>query len=127
MALACFGCASQAPVDKPATPATPEPTAAHAAPSTAATAATATPVAKATDAAAAADAASADSQVPNVPHGYHVIDRDGQKFYCTDTPALGTRIKSRVTCMSADQFARAQQEAKDKMREKQGQRLIQGQ
>lgn len=53
---------------------------------------------------------------------YHIIERDGVKFYCTDKPALGTRVKSRSTCMSEDQYLAAQQSAKDKMREKQGQR-----
>ena len=56
-----------------------------------------------------------------VPGGYHVVDRNGDKFYCTDAPQLGTRVKSRVQCVSQEQFERSQTEAQDKMREKQGQ------
>jgi hypothetical protein len=65
-------------------------------------------------AAGAADSASAT--------GYHVIERNGIKYYCADKPALGTRIKSRVACLTAEQYEVARAEAIDTMREKQGQR-----
>lgn len=75
-----------------------------------------------TSAEAGTAATSGSGAPPLVPPGYHVIEKNGEKFYCTDTPALGTRIKSRTTCMTREQFERSRQEAQDKMREKQGQR-----
>jgi osmotically-inducible protein OsmY len=61
------------------------------------------------------------------PAGYHVIERNGTKYYCEDKPALGTRIKARTTCLTAEQYAREKQDAQDTMREKQGQRPINSQ
>lgn len=109
MALICFGCASQSPVDEPEVAgATAQIADANSAP------ASTSPVRSAGGGAGAND----------VPHGYHLVDRDGQKFYCSDKPAFGTRVKSRVTCISAEQFEQARNDARDKMREKQGQRIV---
>jgi hypothetical protein len=123
-ALALAACA-QTPTQGPAAGAAAD---SSAAPAPAATAATAAPAAKpaeqvaATGAQGATEAAGGAAARTATPTGYHVIEKNGQKFYCTDTPAMGTRIKSRTSCMSQEQFERSRQEAQDKMREKQGQR-----
>jgi hypothetical protein len=57
-----------------------------------------------------------------VPKDYHVVERNGIKYYCVDKPALGTRVKSRATCLTAEQYEVARQDAINTMREKQGQR-----
>jgi hypothetical protein len=59
---------------------------------------------------------------PAGPTGYHVVERNGIKYYCADKQALGTRIKSRVACLTAEQYEVARQEAINTVREKQGQR-----
>ena len=55
---------------------------------------------------------------PAGPTGYHVVERNGIKYYCNDKPALGTRIKSRVACLTAEQYEVARQEAINTVREK---------
>ena len=62
-----------------------------------------------------------------VPPGYQVVVRNGQKYYCSDKPVLGSRLKSKATCLTQEQYEMARQDAKDKMREKQGQEVTWGQ
>jgi hypothetical protein len=59
---------------------------------------------------------------PAAPHGYHLVVRKGVPYYCSNEPALGTRVKSRKTCLTREQFEQARTDAQQKMREKQGQR-----
>jgi hypothetical protein len=96
---------------------------------------TQTPATDSPSASAPANSAGADAAVSPVrevgaagaadsasPTGYHVIERNGIRYYCADKPALGTRIKSRVACLTAEQYEVAREEAIDTVREKQGQR-----
>jgi hypothetical protein len=118
VALLCVGCASQTPAEKPA-PAAPGAAAADAKP--AASAQLANSETPAVTAAAGSVSSSGVKKAMAVPGGYHIVERNGEKFYCTDAPQLGTRVKSRVQCVSQEQFERSQTEAQDKMRERQGQ------
>jgi hypothetical protein len=115
---------AQAPTNQPASGAASDTAETHAA-APAAPAAPATASAQATPAAdtvAAEGAAPQTEQRPSAPPvGYMVVIRNGQRFYCSDKPVLGSRLKSRQTCLTEEQYEMARQDAKDKMREKQGQ------
>ena len=115
---------AQAPTNQPASGAASDTAETHAA----APAAPAAPAATTAQAAPAAGSQAAEGAAPQAeqrptapPSGYQVVVRNGQRYYCSDKPVLGSRLKSRQTCLTEEQYEMARQDAKDKMREKQGQ------
>jgi hypothetical protein len=58
--------------------------------------------------------------------GYTTKTIDGEKRYCKATTVLGSRFNSKTICFTADQI-KSQQDAVQKVREKQGQRETWGQ
>jgi hypothetical protein len=58
--------------------------------------------------------------------GYETKTIDGEKRYCKASSTLGSRFNSKTLCWTADQI-KSQQDAIQKVREKQGQRETWGQ
>jgi glucan-binding YG repeat protein len=118
--LIILSACAQAPANQPASGAASD--TAEAARATEAAAATppAAEPAQAADAQAKATEQATD-RPSGAPPGYQVVIRNGQRYYCSDKATLGSRLKSRAACLTEEQYEMARQDAKDKMREKQGQ------
>ena len=48
--------------------------------------------------------------------GYKIVDQNGTKMYCRKDAQLGTRLKTKVTCLTEAEWASAQQAGREMVR-----------
>ena len=57
--------------------------------------------------------ASSSSDTAKVPHGYHLVVKNGNEFYCRYEPVAGSRTLRDEVCVTKDEWANGQKSADD--------------